>query len=73
MEVNILSRILIILVLLAVLYASRNWLPIPLFRLPGDFEIRTERFRFFFPLTTCLLISIPASLAFALFRSIHWF
>ena len=27
-------------------------------KLPGDFEVRRENFRFFFPLTTSILISL---------------
>ena len=29
-----------------------------LFRLPGDIHIEGEKWRFFFPVTTCILISI---------------
>lgn len=37
-------------------------------RLPGDISIKRENFSFYFPLTTCILISIILSLLFALFR-----
>ncbi|MGA7828513.1 MAG: DUF2905 domain-containing protein [Geobacteraceae bacterium] len=37
-------------------------------RLPGDISIKRENFSFYFPLTTCILISIFLSLLFALFR-----
>lgn len=37
-------------------------------RLPGDIVIRRDGFRFYFPLTTCLLISALVSLALWLFR-----
>jgi Protein of unknown function (DUF2905) len=37
-------------------------------RLPGDIRIDRENFSFFFPLTTCILISILLSLLFWLFR-----
>lgn len=37
-------------------------------KLPGDIIIRRERFTFYFPLTTCLLISILLTLLFAIFR-----
>ena len=34
------------------------WLQkIPLGRLPGDIIIRKEGFRFFFPITSCILVS----------------
>ena len=37
-------------------------------RLPGDIRIDRENFTFFFPLGTCLLISLLLSLLFRLFR-----
>ncbi|RQW83151.1 MAG: DUF2905 domain-containing protein [Geobacter sp.] len=37
-------------------------------RLPGDISIKRENFSFYFPLTTCILISLLLSLLFALFR-----
>ena len=39
------------------------WLQkIPLGRLPGDIFFKREGFQFFFPLTTCILISILLTL-----------
>ena len=37
-------------------------------RLPGDIIIRKKNFTFYFPLATCLLISIILTLLFWLFR-----
>lgn len=37
-------------------------------RLPGDILIRKERFTFYFPLATSILISILLTLLFTLFR-----
>jgi hypothetical protein len=37
-------------------------------RLPGDIYIRRGNFTFYFPLATCILISIVVSLIFALMR-----
>jgi hypothetical protein len=37
-------------------------------RLPGDFHIRREGFSFYFPFTTCLLLSVLLSLILSLFR-----
>ncbi len=37
-------------------------------RLPGDIYIKRENFSFYFPLTTCILISIVLSLIFWIFR-----
>jgi len=42
---------------------------IPYFgHLPGDILIRRENFSFYFPLTTCILLSILASFIFWLLR-----
>jgi len=37
-------------------------------KLPGDFIYRGERFTFYFPLATCILLSIILSLLLYLFR-----
>jgi len=37
-------------------------------RLPGDIFIKRENFSFYFPLTTCILISLLLSLIFYVFR-----
>ena len=37
-------------------------------KLPGDIMIKREKFSFYFPLTTSLLISIILTLLFTLFR-----
>jgi len=37
-------------------------------KLPGDIIIRKEKFSFYFPITTCIIISIILTLLFALFR-----
>ncbi len=37
-------------------------------RLPGDIYIKKENFTFYFPIATCILISIILSLIFWLFR-----
>jgi hypothetical protein len=41
---------------------------LPLGRLPGDIVVEREGFRFCFPLTTAVLLSLVASLLFWLFR-----
>ena len=41
---------------------------IPLGRLPGDIAIQKENFSFYFPLTTCLLLSVGLTLIFWLVR-----
>jgi DUF2905 family protein len=37
-------------------------------RLPGDIVIQRDNFSFYFPLTTCLLLSVFVSLIFAILR-----
>lgn len=37
-------------------------------RLPGDITVKRDNFTFFFPLATCILISVILSLLFWLFR-----
>jgi hypothetical protein len=41
---------------------------LPLGRLPGDIRIERENFKFYFPLTTCLLISLVLTLVMWLLR-----
>ena len=45
------------------------WLgKLPLGRLPGDIVVNRENFRFYFPLTTMIIISVLLSLIFWLLR-----
>ena len=37
-------------------------------RLPGDINIQREHFRFYFPVTTCLFVSVVITLLFWLLR-----
>ncbi len=37
-------------------------------KLPGDVHIRRDNFQFYFPLTTCILLSILLTLVLRLFR-----
>ncbi len=56
----------IVMVLLGLLWP---WLQkMGLGRLPGDIAIERERFRFYFPVTTSILISLLITLLFWLFR-----
>jgi hypothetical protein len=43
-------------------------LGVPLGRLPGDIYYRRGSTTFYFPLATCVLVSVVLSLLFALFR-----
>lgn len=64
------QRVLIILgIALIVIGLAWPWLSrLPLFRLPGDIIIEREHFRFYFPLTTGLLISLILTLILWLLR-----
>jgi hypothetical protein len=56
----------IVIVLAGVLWP---WLSkIPFGRLPGDIRIEGEHGGFFFPITTCIVISIVLSVIFWIFR-----
>jgi hypothetical protein len=45
------------------------WLrAVPLGRLPGDIVFVRENFRFFFPLTSCVVVSVLLTILFWLFR-----
>jgi len=37
-------------------------------RLPGDIQIKRENFSFYFPITTCILLSVMLTLLLYLFR-----
>ena len=67
-----LGRMLIVLglVLLAagVVVTLAGRLPIPFGRLPGDIRIQGKNSSFYFPLTTCLILSVAASLVMWLLR-----
>ncbi len=66
-----LARYLIIIGVILVGIGVALWLApkVPwLGRLPGDIIIRRERFTFYFPLGTCILISLVLTLIFYLFR-----
>ena len=67
------ARLLIILgILLIVLGILLNYThllsSISLGRLPGDIRIKRGGFSFYFPLTTCILLSILLSLILYIFR-----
>lgn len=56
----------IALVVLGALFSLCGRLPW-LGRLPGDIDIKRDHFRFYFPLTTCVIISVVVTLLFRLF------
>ncbi len=63
-------RILIVLgIALVVAGLAWPWLSkLPLGRLPGDIRIETEGGGFYFPIVTCLVISIVLSIILWIFR-----
>ena len=61
----IIAGIVLIIAGLAFMFADK----IPfLGRLPGDIYIKKERFSFYFPITTSIIISIILTVLFAIFR-----
>jgi hypothetical protein len=64
------QRLLIVLgVLLLVIGLAWPWLArLPIGRLPGDIVIARPGFRFYFPLTTMIIVSLLISLLLKIFR-----
>jgi len=60
----ILGAVAIVIGALLLLSGKLPWLG----RLPGDIAIKNENFSFYFPLTTCIIISVVLSFALWLFR-----
>jgi len=58
----------VFLVVLGLLLTFGNKLPLHLGRLPGDIYVRGKHTSFYFPIVTCLLLSLVLSLAMWLFR-----
>lgn len=69
-ELTVMQKTLVVSGLVLVLVGlAWPWLgKLPLGRLPGDIVVNRENFRFYFPLTTMIIISILLSLIFWLFR-----
>lgn len=62
---NDIGKVLVVLGLALIVLGGVLWLgdKLPWFgRLPGDIRVEREHFRFYFPLATCLLISILLAL-----------
>ncbi|OOG24806.1 hypothetical protein B1C78_08270 [Thioalkalivibrio denitrificans] len=64
------SRILITLgILLIIIGLAWPWIAkLGLGRLPGDIVIERENFRFYFPITTMILVSLVVTVVLWLFR-----
>jgi hypothetical protein len=67
---NIMGRILIYCgIALVVIGLLWPWLKqIPWGRFPGDIAIERENFRFFFPLVSCIVVSLVVSIILYLFK-----
>ncbi len=57
----------IVLILIGLAFMFGDKIPY-LGKLPGDIYIKRERFSFFFPITTSIIISIILSILFSIFR-----
>lgn len=57
----------LLLIFLGLAFSFADKLPY-IGRLPGDILIKKERFSFYFPLTTCILISLLLTFLFSLLR-----
>lgn len=57
----------LLLVVVGVIFSLAGKLPW-LGHLPGDISIQKDRFSFYFPITTCILISLIVSLVVYFFR-----
>ncbi len=66
------GKVLIVIGLALAVLGGLLWLGgrmnLPLGRLPGDIRIDRDNFKFYFPLTTCLLISVVMTLILWLLR-----
>jgi len=60
----LLGGVLVVVGVLLTLGGKLPWLG----RLPGDFVIQRDKFTFYFPLATSILLSVVLSLLFMLFR-----
>ena len=69
---NDVGKILITVGLAVALLGALIWLGgklnLPLGRLPGDIRFERENFKFYFPIVTCLLISVVLTLILWLLR-----
>jgi len=63
------GRLLVLLGIVLVILGLGLWGKLPfLGRLPGDIRIQRDGFTFYFPLASCLLLSVIVSLVLTLFR-----
>jgi hypothetical protein len=63
-----LAKLLAVAGLAIAAVGAAMWLGLPLGRLPGDIVVRRGAFSFYFPLTTCVLVSVVLTALLALLR-----
>jgi uncharacterized protein HemY len=63
-----LAKLLVVAGLAIAAIGVAMWLGLPLGRLPGDIVVRRGAFSFYFPLTTCVLVSVVLTVLIALLR-----
>ena len=69
-KIIIIAGVLIVIIGVILYFGGGRWFSW-LGRLPGDIRIERENFRFYFPITTTILISIMVTLLVRLFQ--HFF
>jgi hypothetical protein len=62
------GKVLVLVGLAIAAIGAAIWLGLPLGRLPGDIVVRRGAFSFYFPLTTCVLVSVVLTVLLALLR-----
>ena len=60
----VLGLIMIAVGIVLVVIPKAPWLG----KLPGDIAIKKDNYQFYFPITTCIIISVVLSILFYLFR-----
>jgi predicted MFS family arabinose efflux permease len=62
------AKLLIVAGLVLVGLGAAMWAGLPLGRLPGDVTVQRGSFTFYFPLATCIVVSLVLTLLFSLLR-----
>jgi uncharacterized protein HemY len=62
------AKLLIVAGLVLVGLGAALWAGLPLGRLPGDVTVQRGSFTFYFPLATCIVVSLVLTLLFSLLR-----
>ncbi len=62
------GRTLLIIGLVIAAVGGLMMLGLPLGRLPGDIVVERERGSFYFPIVTCIVLSVLATLVLSVFR-----